>query len=143
VKKKKKWHVCHYRYFLARRREMDSNSTEYNMSLPLYCYCYRYYYYFMIARAIESQCYVLAAAQYGKHNAKRESFGHALAVDPWGKVVGDAGGYPFEGDGDDNNTDDVEEPPTIIICEIDVDQIESVRERLPIELHRSNAPISL
>ena len=31
-----------------------------------------------LARAIENQCYVLAAAQYGKHNEKRVSFGHAL-----------------------------------------------------------------
>ena len=30
------------------------------------------------ARAIENQCYVLAAAQYGKHNGKRDSFGHSL-----------------------------------------------------------------
>ena len=31
-----------------------------------------------IARAIENQCYVLAAAQFGKHNEKRDSFGHSL-----------------------------------------------------------------
>jgi len=34
---------------------------------------------------------VLAAAQVGWHNEKRESFGHSLIVDPWGKVLGDAG----------------------------------------------------
>lgn len=43
------------------------------------------------ARAIESQCYVIAAAQAGKHNEKRESYGHSLVVDPWGKVLADAG----------------------------------------------------
>jgi predicted amidohydrolase len=38
------------------------------------------------ARAIETQCYVVAAAQAGQHNEKRASYGHALIVDPWGKV---------------------------------------------------------
>ncbi|KAG9346654.1 hypothetical protein JZ751_006965 [Albula glossodonta] len=44
------------------------------------------------ARAIEAQCFVLAAAQVGSHHAKRASYGHALAVDPWGIVMGDCGG---------------------------------------------------
>ena len=39
------------------------------------------------ARAIENQCYVIAAAQTGKHNDKRMSYGHAMIVDPWGAVV--------------------------------------------------------
>jgi predicted amidohydrolase len=39
------------------------------------------------ARAIESQAYVVAAAQAGRHNEKRESFGHSLIIDPWGSVV--------------------------------------------------------
>lgn len=39
------------------------------------------------ARAIEDQAYVVAAAQWGKHNAKRESYGHSLVIDPWGTVV--------------------------------------------------------
>jgi predicted amidohydrolase len=40
------------------------------------------------ARAIECQCYVIAAAQAGVHNEKRESYGHALIIDPWGVVIG-------------------------------------------------------
>uniref|UniRef100_A0A183BV33 Zinc finger protein 593 homolog n=1 Tax=Globodera pallida TaxID=36090 RepID=A0A183BV33_GLOPA len=39
------------------------------------------------ARAIECQCYVVAAAQTGKHNDKRISYGHSMVVDPWGTVV--------------------------------------------------------
>ncbi|HCP56755.1 MAG: carbon-nitrogen hydrolase [Pseudomonadaceae bacterium] len=39
------------------------------------------------ARAIETQCYVLAAAQGGTHSGGRETFGHAAIVDPWGRVV--------------------------------------------------------
>lgn len=43
------------------------------------------------ARAIENQCYVVAAAQTGHHHEKRESYGHAMIVDPWGKVLADCG----------------------------------------------------
>ena len=95
------------------------------------------------ARAIENQCYVLAAAQYGKHNTKRESFGHTLAVDPWGTIVADAGGYPILGEEEKETTEQVPEPPSIITCEIDMDLINSIRQRMPIDMHRSNAPISL
>ena len=47
------------------------------------------------ARAIETQCYVVAAAQSGKHGAKRSSYGHSMIVDPWGVVVAQCG----EGEG--------------------------------------------
>lgn len=47
------------------------------------------------ARAIETGCYVLAAAQTGSHAAKsgkaRETYGHSLAISPWGEVLADAG----------------------------------------------------
>lgn len=39
------------------------------------------------ARAIETQCFVLAAAQHGAHNARRRSYGHSLMIDPWGEVL--------------------------------------------------------
>ncbi len=38
------------------------------------------------ARAIETQSYVIAAAQSGRHNEKRESYGHSMIIDPWGSV---------------------------------------------------------
>ena len=41
------------------------------------------------ARAIEDQAWVVTAAQWGKHNEKRESYGHTLVIDPWGTVVGE------------------------------------------------------
>ena len=41
------------------------------------------------ARAVENQAWVVAAAQHGKHNEKRESYGHSLVVDPWGTIVGE------------------------------------------------------
>jgi predicted amidohydrolase len=39
------------------------------------------------ARAIETQCYVVASAQVGQHNAKRASYGHAMIISPWGTVL--------------------------------------------------------
>jgi len=39
------------------------------------------------ARAVEGQCFVVAPAQTGKHNAKYTSYGHSMLVDPWGNVV--------------------------------------------------------
>jgi predicted amidohydrolase len=41
----------------------------------------------LFLRAIENQCYVIAAAQIGRHNSKRSSYGHSIIVDPWGTVV--------------------------------------------------------
>jgi predicted amidohydrolase len=43
------------------------------------------------ARAIENGCFVLAAAQTGRHESGRETYGHSLVVSPWGEVVADAG----------------------------------------------------
>ena len=39
------------------------------------------------ARAVENQCYVLAAAQGGKHENGRRTWGHTMLVDPWGEVL--------------------------------------------------------
>lgn len=71
------------------------------------------------ARAIESQAWVLAAAQFGKHSSKRSSYGHALIVDPWGTVVAD---HP-DGEG-------------WITAWLDTDQVERVRGSLPALEHR-------
>lgn len=43
------------------------------------------------ARAIENQCYVVAAAQTGVHNVKRSSWGHSMVIDPWGAVIAQCG----------------------------------------------------
>lgn len=72
------------------------------------------------ARAIENQCYVVAAAQYGQHNPKRASYGHALIVDPWGEVLQDLGAV---GNG-------------VGVADVDFARIDSVRATMPIESHR-------
>jgi predicted amidohydrolase len=48
----------------------------------------------MRARAIENGAYVLAAAQGGRHENGRETFGHSLVVDPWGRIVAEGGTEP-------------------------------------------------
>ena len=71
------------------------------------------------ARAIESQCYVLAAAQTGRHFGTRVSYGHALICDPWGTVVSECG--------DDEG---------FAIAPIDLDRVRRVREAVPSLRHR-------
>jgi predicted amidohydrolase len=46
------------------------------------------------ARAIESGSFVFAAAQAGKHEDGRETYGHSLIVDPWGKILAEGGTEP-------------------------------------------------
>jgi predicted amidohydrolase len=48
----------------------------------------------MRARAIENGTFVLAAAQAGRHESGRETFGHSLVVDPWGRVIAEGGSEP-------------------------------------------------
>jgi predicted amidohydrolase len=90
---------------------------------------YLFSHFLLTARAIEHQCYVIAAAQYGQHNTKRCSYGHSLVVNPWGEVLVDAGGVDRP----------LTEPPSIVTCDIDLSQIQSIRERMPISVHRKNA----
>jgi deaminated glutathione amidase len=71
------------------------------------------------ARAIESQCYVIAPGQTGAHRGGRETYGHSLVVDPWGEILADAGDH--EG---------------IVVVNVDRTRIGSVREKLPCLQHR-------
>lgn len=66
------------------------------------------------ARAIETGSYVIAAAQGGKHEDGRETFGHSLVVDPWGRVLAEA-----------------EEDPVVILAEIDPAVSLAVRAQIP------------
>lgn len=74
----------------------------------------------MRARAIETQCFVIAAAQVGAHHAKRSSYGHALAVDPWGVVMADCGG-----------TD-----AGVEMVEVDMQKLHDFRRDMPVQRHR-------
>jgi predicted amidohydrolase len=78
----------------------------------------------MRARAIESACFVIAAAQGGRHEDGRETYGHSLVIDPWGRVLLDMGG----------------EGPALAPADIDLDEVERVRGRVPVLSHRRPIP---
>ena len=66
------------------------------------------------SRAIETGCFVFAAAQAGMHENKRETFGHSLIVDPWGVVIAEGG---------------VE--PGVFMAEIDPAKVDAARKAIP------------
>jgi predicted amidohydrolase len=68
----------------------------------------------MRARAIETGCFVLAAAQGGRHESGRETFGHSLVVDPWGRVLAEGG-----------------TEPGVIFADIDPAEVTLARSRVP------------
>jgi deaminated glutathione amidase len=68
----------------------------------------------MRARAIENGCFVFAAAQGGKHENGRETFGHSLVVDPWGQIIAEAG-----------------TEPGVIVAEVDPALVAAARSRIP------------
>ena len=70
------------------------------------------------ARAIENQCYILAAGQGGKHSENRETGGHSMIIDPWGSVLA----MIPDGEG-------------VAIAEIDLEFLRDVRMRMPIADH--------
>jgi deaminated glutathione amidase len=71
------------------------------------------------ARAIENQCYVLAAAQAGVHPGGRRTWGHSMLIDPWGQVVASRP----EGEG-------------VVVGDVDPARIADVRAKLPALSHR-------
>ncbi len=77
------------------------------------------------ARAIENACFVVAAAQWGRHADGRETYGHSLVVDPWGGIMLDMG----EGEG-------------LAFADLDLGQVDEVRRRMPVLAHRRTVPIS-
>ncbi|MDB5702124.1 MAG: carbon-nitrogen hydrolase family protein [Sphingomonadales bacterium] len=71
------------------------------------------------ARAVEGGAFVIAAAQTGLHEDGRETFGHSLVADPWGNVLLDMGTEPGLG-----------------FCDLDLDDVGRVRNRIPVIAHR-------
>jgi predicted amidohydrolase len=66
------------------------------------------------ARAIENGCFVLAAAQAGRHESGRETYGHSLIVNPWGEIVAEAG-----------------VDPGVIVADIAPGEVAAARQRIP------------
>jgi len=75
------------------------------------------------ARAIEAGLFVVAAAQFGRHEDGRQTYGHSLVVDPWGEVLLDMG----EGQG-------------VGFANVDLARIFDVRSRIPVLNHRRPIP---
>lgn len=71
------------------------------------------------SRAIETQCYLLAAAQGGVHPGPRETFGHAAIVDPWGRIVAER-----------------DQGEAVLLAERDSNEQASIRARMPVANHR-------
>ena len=67
------------------------------------------------ARAIENGVFVLAAAQGGLHEDGRGTWGHSLAIDPWGRVLAEANG----------------DAPGVVIADLNLDDVESTRQAIP------------
>ena len=93
------------------------------------------------ARAIETQCAVVAAAQVGKHNqaGKRCSWGQAMIVDAWGNVLAKTKSAEEGEEGKregDNSDDDDEGLFGIVVADLDETAVESARERMPVAEHR-------
>jgi len=66
------------------------------------------------SRAIENGCFVFAAAQGGKHENGRETFGHSLIVDPWGRIIAEGG-----------------TEPGVVMAEINPAEVANARARIP------------
>lgn len=70
------------------------------------------------ARAIETASFVLAAAQGGRHESGRETYGHSLAIGPWGEILVEGG-----------------RDPEVLIADVDLTQVEDARRRIPALRH--------
>ena len=66
------------------------------------------------ARAIENGCFVFAAAQGGRHENGRDTFGHSLVVDPWGRILAEGGAEPG-----------------VVMASIDPAEVVKARARIP------------
>ena len=66
------------------------------------------------ARAIENGSFVFAAAQGGKHENGRETFGHSLIVDPWGRIIAEGG-----------------TEPGVILADVDPAEVAAARAKIP------------
>jgi deaminated glutathione amidase len=77
------------------------------------------------ARAIENGAFMISAAQAGTHEDGRETYGHSIIVDPWGRVLAEAG---------------VE--PGVIMAEIDLALVPDARQRIPTMQHTRPVTVS-
>ncbi|HWV60415.1 MAG TPA: carbon-nitrogen hydrolase family protein [Sphingopyxis sp.] len=87
----------------------------------------------MRARAIETQCHVVAAAQCGTHADDRQTYGHSVAIDPWGAILADAGGEEAM----------VEKGYALTLAPVDAAAVERARRAIPLAGSRTNRTLTL
>ncbi len=78
----------------------------------------------LTARAIENGAYVIAPAQCGTHPGGRETYGHSLIIDPWGRVLAEADG----------------QTPGVITATMDTEQVVKVQAQIPVLQHHRLLP---
>jgi len=71
------------------------------------------------ARAIENQCYIVAANQGGVHDTKRRTWGHSMIIDPWGEIL-----------------DCCEKGPGVVFASVSSEKLTQVRQQMPVAEHR-------
>lgn len=71
------------------------------------------------ARALENQCFVVAANQCGTHDNGRKTYGHSMAIDPWGNVIERLG-----------------HEPELLLVELELDAINNLNRTFPVHKHR-------
>ncbi|MCJ8324075.1 MAG: carbon-nitrogen hydrolase family protein [Rhizobiales bacterium] len=79
------------------------------------------------ARAIETGSFIMAAAQGGRHQNGRDTFGHSLIINPWGEVLAEM-----------KNDENGQVPTGYIMAEIDLDDVAKTRERIPVLQNEGN-----
>jgi len=79
------------------------------------------------ARAIENGCYIVAAAQAGRHENGRATYGHSMIVSPWGEIMAEAGGEGEE----------------VLLATLDMSRVEAARRRIPSLSHNRIFAVSM
>ena len=87
----------------------------------------------MRARAIETGCHIVAAAQSGTHEDGRQTYGHSVAVDPWGAILADAGA----------TADGGEKGYVLTLAPIDAAAMQQARQAVPLARSRAKRAIAL
>lgn len=87
----------------------------------------------MRARAIETGCHVLAAAQSGTHQDGRQTYGHSVAVDPWGVILADAGATADVGG----------KGYALALAPVDAAAMQRARQAIPLARSRANRAVTL
>lgn len=80
----------------------------------------------ILARAIETQCYLLAAGQGGEHPGPRQTFGHSAIVDPWGRILAEQ-----------------DQGEAALLAARDAAEQAAIRQRMPVQQHRRFFPSDL